>query len=392
MTRTLQSRLKRQRARRQAVFLVFGCTAVVGMVLLVFTLTSPHYNGESSYAGAEAQAAEEAIARPQGRAQAPLSLEAPPLSLGVGGDVTFGLAVADVIASEGTAYPWTDISPLFGAYEIIAVNMEGPLCRDDIPASVQSSVCLRGDASCAAPMADAGIDAVCLANDHIMDYGTAGLEETLNVLRAEGLASFGAGCNLVAAERPLVLEAENGAKVAMVSFCDVSSPAREAGDDTPGIAGLSLERIGETIGAAETDAHYTVVLAHWGEVGSQEITQRQREIAKACVDAGADLVVGYHPHVVQGIELIEGVPVIYSLGNLVFSPESETGKSAIFVGCRFNGGGLTGLEIVPLDVDGGKPVPLSGERAVDVLNYLKTASPGVDFDMSPVTGTANIML
>ena len=159
--------------------------------------------------------------------------------------------------------------------------MEGPLCRDDIPASVQSSVCLRGDASCAAPMADAGIDAVCLANDHIMDYGTAGLEETLNVLRAEGLASFGAGCNLVAAERPLVLEAENGAKVAMVSFCDVSSPAREAGDDTPGIAGLSLERIGETIGAAETDAHYTVVLAHWGEVGSQEITQRQKEIAKA---------------------------------------------------------------------------------------------------------------
>jgi poly-gamma-glutamate synthesis protein (capsule biosynthesis protein) len=239
-------------------------------------------------------------------------------------------------------------------------------------------------------MAAAGIDAVCLANDHIMDYGASGLEETLNILRAEGLGAFGAGSSAGAAERPLVLEAGNGASIALLSFCDVAPSAYAAGEDAPGISTASLERIVEMVEAAALEAHYVAVFVHWGEVGSQEITPRQREIATACAGAGADLVVGCHPHVVQGIEVLNGVPVIYSLGNLVFSPESEMGKTAIFAGCRFSGGRLSGLEIIPLWVEGARPVPLSGEQAEEALKYLETASPGVQVEISPATGTATI--
>lgn len=387
MTRTLQSRLKRQQARRQALFLVCGCTAVIGLVLLVFTLTSPR---EYSNAQGDTHTEGEVIRVPEQEHQAPVSAGAPPLSLGLGGDVAFGPAVADIIAREGPAFLWTEASPLFDAYDITAVNLEGPLCRGATPNAVQSSVYLRGDASCAAPMAEAGIDAVCLANDHIMDYGAAGLEETLNILRAEELGAFGAGSGRSAAERPLVLETGNGASIALLSFCDVAPPAFSAGEDTPGISTASLERIGEMVGTAARDAHYVAVFVHWGEVGSQEITPRQREIATACVDAGADLVAGCHPRVVQGIEVLDGVPVIYSLGNLVFSPESEAGKAAIFAGCRFSGGRLTGLEIVPLRVEGARPVPLSGEQAENALKYLEAASPGVQLEISPATGTATI--
>jgi poly-gamma-glutamate capsule biosynthesis protein CapA/YwtB (metallophosphatase superfamily) len=390
LTRTLQSKLKRQRARRQTVFLVFGCTAVVGLALLVFTLTSPHY-GEENGNGIHTQTAGEFIQAPEEQQEA-TDAATPTLSLGVGGDVTFGLAVADLIAQSGPAYPWTEVSPLFGLYDITAVNLEGPLCSNASPGTSQTSLDLRGDASNAAPMAEAGIDALCLANDHIMDYGVAGLEETLSVLGTLNLGAFGAGSGASTAQKPLVIEAENGASIALLSLSDVSSPASAADEDTPGISEASLETIGEMVGAAAQDAHYVAVFVHWGEVGSADVTPRQREIAAACVAAGADLVVGCHPHVVQRIEVISGVPVIYSLGNLVYSSESEAGKNAIFAGCRFSEGRLTSLEIIPLRVEGGKPTPLYAGQAEELLRSLEAASPGVDLVVSPATGTATLSL
>jgi len=389
LTRTLQSKLKRQRARRQAVFLAVGCTAVVGLVLLVFTLTSPRYE-ESGNSSIHTQTAGELIQSPQAQQQATASTLTPTLSLGVGGDVTFGLAVADLIAQKEPAFPWAEVSPLFGLYDITVVNLEGPLCSGAPPDPVQTSLDLRGATSNAAPMAEAGIDALCLANDHIMDYGAGGLEETLNVLRAQGLGIFGAGSSASSAQRPLVLEAENGASIALLSFSDVSSPASAAGEGTPGISEASLETIGEMVGVAAQDAHYVAVFMHWGEVGSADITARQREIASACVEAGADLVIGCHPHVVQGIEVISGVPVIYSVGNLVYSSESEAGKNAIFAGCRFSGGRLASLELIPLRVEGGKPTPLYAGQAEELLKDLEAASPGVSLEISPATSTATL--
>jgi nucleotide-binding universal stress UspA family protein len=392
LTRTLQSKLKRQRARRQTAFLVFGCTAVIGLVLLVFTLTSPRYADDSRSSRNDVQTAGEVVQPQETQSQPVASTGMLPLSLGVGGDVSFGLAMADIVAAEGAAYPWTEVSALLDIYDISVANLEGPLCRGTSPNPAQSTVCMKGDTSCAAPMADAGIDVVCLSNDHIMDYGAAGLEETLNILRAEELAAFGAGSSKSAAEQPLVLNTENGATIALLSFCDVAPPAYTAGVDTPGISQASLEDIGEAVATAAQGAQYVAVFVHWGEVGSPEITTRQREIARACVEAGADLVVGCHPHVVQGIELLDGVPVIYSLGNLVFSSDSEMGKTAIFAGCGFSGGRLTSLEIIPLRVEGAHPVPLYGEQAENVLRSLQEASPGVRLEVSSATGTATVGL
>jgi hypothetical protein len=149
------------------VFLVFGCTALIGLVLLVFTLTSPRYADGN---GNGVQTAGEVIQPQEAKPKSTASAAVLPLSLGLGGDVAYGLAVADVIAREGPAYPWAGVSALLDIYDVTVVNLEGPLCRGTTPNTDQPSVYLRGDASCAAPMADAGIDAVCLANDHIMDY------------------------------------------------------------------------------------------------------------------------------------------------------------------------------------------------------------------------------
>ncbi|MBN2027845.1 MAG: CapA family protein [Actinobacteria bacterium] len=392
MTRTQLNRLKRQQAKRQAIFLVVGCTLVVSVVFAVFALTSERYPGENRGDLSYVKTAGEVVEPPEEKTTVVPESAAPPLSLGVGGDVTFGLAVAGVVEEQGCDYPWTGIAPLFGDYDITTVNLEGPLCRGIESHPDQTSIYLRGESSCAAPMAAAGIDAVCLANDHIMDYGTAGLEETLSLLRAEGLGAFGAGSNSDAAEGPLVLEGSSGASVALVSFCDVAPATYGAEEDSPGISTSSSGRLEEMVKQAVAEAPYVVVCAHWGEVGSAEVTPRQRELAQACVSAGADLVVGCHPHVVQGMEILQGVPVIYSLGNLVYSSESEAGKAGIFAGFRFSGGELTSLEIIPLRVEGARPVILEGERAQNVLQIFAAASPGIQLEISPVTGTAVLRL
>ena len=386
MRRTLNNKMKRRRARRQALFLIGGCALVALLITLVYTFTpSTTPRDKVEVRGEQIVPADEAaVEDDQGKSA--------PLSLGLSGDVCFGLDVAPFIADNGPGYPWSEITPLLESYDITAVNLEGPLCRSKYAHPEQPSFHVRGENSCASPMAAAGVDAVCLANDHIMDYGSQGLEETLNLLRGEEMDSFGAGASEQVAAEPLIKENEEGARIALLAFCDVAPPSYSATEDSPGLSEATLDRIQEMVGAAAEKASYVVVVMHWGDVGSKEITPRQRELAHACVGAGADLVAGGHPHVIQGIEVWEGVPIMYSLGNLVFFSQSEEGKGGLFAGCYFNEGRLTALELVPLRVEGARPASAVGEMAMSILQEVASASPGVEIEISPQGNKAYVKL
>lgn len=375
MRRTLNHKMKRRRARRQALFLIGGCALVALLITLVFAFT-PSTKKRVEVQGVKALPEEETADELEGE-------ESPPLSLGLGGDVCFGLDVAPFIAGNGPGYPWSEITPLLESYDITAVNLEGPLCHGENPHPDQPSFHVRGEDSCASPMAAAGVDAVCLANDHIMDYGSQGLEETLNLLRGEGIDSFGAGASGQVAAEPLIKENEGGARVALLAFCDVAPPSYYASEDSPGLSEAALDRIQEMVSAAAEKAPYVVVILHWGDMGSKDITPRQIELAHACVDAGADFVAGSHPHVIQGIEVWEGVPIMYSLGNLVYFSQSEEGKMGLLAGCYFDEGRLTKLEFVPLRVEEARPAGAVGEMAASILQEVASASPGVEIEISP---------
>lgn len=377
MRRTLNNRMKRRRDRRQALFLISGCTLVALLIALVFVITpSTTPREEVEVRGEQVRPVDEGAVEDDGGGSAPLSL-------GLGGDVCLGLDVAPFITNNGPDYPWSEISPLLMSYDITAVNLEGPLCRSEYAHPDQPSFHVRGEDSCASPMAAAGVDAVCLANDHIMDYGSQGLEETLNLLHGEEMDSFGAGVSGQVAAEPLIKENEKGARVALLAFCDVAPPSYYATEDSPGLSQAVIDRIQEMVGAAAEEAPYVVVVLHWGEMGSKDITPRQRELARVCVDAGADLVAGSHPHVVQGIEIWEGVPIMYSLGNLVFYSQSEEGKRGLFAGCYFDGDGLVALELVPLRLEGARPAAAVDDMAVSILQDVASASPGVEIEISP---------
>ena len=172
-------------------------------------------------------------------------------------------------------------------------------------------------------------DAVSVANNHSGDYGRAAFLETLSVLDGVGIRHVGGGHNLLEAHAPLWID-RKGLRIAVLAYDEFLPRAFEAGTDFPGIAWSEDSQVISDIRAARAaGADIVIPFMHWGWEYEDGPNQRQRQLAHAMIDAGADAVVGGHPHVTQGAEVYRGKPIIYSLGNFVFdgftAPEAKLG-------------------------------------------------------------------
>jgi poly-gamma-glutamate synthesis protein (capsule biosynthesis protein) len=160
-------------------------------------------------------------------------------------------------------------------------------------------------------------DALALANNHSGDYGPAAFAEMLERLESKGLGYFGGGRDLAAAHRPLILT-RGRLRIALLGYDEFLPRSFEAEDDKPGVAWSEDEQVQRDIALARRDADLVIPVMHWGEEHAPLANARQRRLARLMIDAGADAVVGGHPHVTQDIEFYRGKPIIYSLGNFVF--------------------------------------------------------------------------
>lgn len=214
--------------------------------------------------------------------------------------------------------------------------------------------------------------AVSLANNHSGDYGPAALVETMTLLGASGIAFFGAGRDLRAAHRPLLVE-RRGVRIALLGYDEFLPRRFEAGSASPGVAWSEDEDVVADIrGARAAGADIVIPFMHWGWEYEPRPSARQRELAHRMLDAGADAVVGSHPHVTQIAEFYRGKPIVYSLGNFVFdgfdAPEARTGW---LLELELGKGGVTRFrtEVARIDDEGlpmpdrGAPSPC-GERGV----------------------------
>lgn len=235
----------------------------------------------------------------------------------------------------------------------------------------------------------AGYDALSLANNHTGDYGPVALVETVEALAASPVAPFSAGATLREASRPLVLEA-GGTRFAFVGFNAIGeTPA--ATRDSPGALSVrmpprtgplvraDLDRVARVIERAGQQADAVVVLPHWGDQYTHTPWPSQRVVARELVAAGADLVVGGHPHWVQGVDAVDGVPVLHSLGNFVFDMfwEPQT-LEGVVLETTWWGGELKAIRLVPYAMDTVRfaPRPVGGGRAADILADVWSASTG----------------
>ena len=171
------------------------------------------------------------------------------------------------------------------------------------------------------PVLKKHFDAMSVANNHSGDFGKAAFAEELGLMRKAGLPYFGGGEDLAEAHKPVILE-RNGLRIALLGYVEFKPRSFEAGAQLPGVAWSGEDdQVIEDIVAARRDYRADIVIPymHWGWEEEPNPSPRLREFARRMIDAGADMVVGGHPHVTQGAEMYKGKPIVYSLGNFLFN-------------------------------------------------------------------------
>lgn len=201
--------------------------------------------------------------------------------------------------------------------DVVIGNLESPLTDEGRP--VAGKCTLRGSPAWAPYLRRAGFTLVSLANNHTMDYGSEGLESTLKALGDAGILAVGAGRDVETACAPVV-QSVNGATLACLArtAVPVSAPNR-AGRRIPGVAFFDLEDTLAAVRRCRRQADVVIVLLHWGLEEYRYPSPTQRRWGRALVSAGAQLVLGHHPHVLQGLERLSSGLIAYSLGNFIFS-------------------------------------------------------------------------
>lgn len=217
---------------------------------------------------------------------------------------------------------------------------------------------------------EAGVGLVGLANNHMMDYLAVGLNDTQQYFREAGLPFVGAGLK-PEAERAFIFE-KYGRRVALLAFSDVVPMGAKATETSPGIASAKNELdLQNAIRGARGKADFVILMMHWGGQGSHQIIPRQRQLARVAIEAGCDVIMGMHPHVLQGIEYIEGKPVFYSLGNFAMASSVPASKETVLVRLVIGANGLEAVELVPSFAStDGTPQVAEGGRAAEIIRNL----------------------
>lgn len=284
------------------------------------------------------------------------------VTLAAVGDILFDRGVREEIERRGADTVFAEVRAILSSADIAAGNLECPLTDRHEPRPMR--YVFRCDPARAATLAAAGFDAVTLANNHILDQGRGGLLDTIEHLHAAGVTPVGAGPDAVAARQPVIVE-RNGMRLALLAFLDMPIEGAVYLEDMPGPATAgSADAVREAVRDAREQADAVVVFFHWGVEFSARPARAQRELARAAADAGASLVIGHHPHVLQPWERMGDTLVVYSLGNFVFDQGSRpsASQSAILL-ATLTSQGVEHFEFVPVSIINTRPYPATGEAA-----------------------------
>ncbi|MGH8828924.1 MAG: CapA family protein, partial [Jiangellaceae bacterium] len=249
------------------------------------------------------------------------------------GDIMLGRRVGAAMAAAGDlAGPLRPLADRLASADVTVGNLESTLSRDGSP--TQGGDSFAADPGIAAGLQLAGFDVLSLANNHVGDWGGAALVQTVDRVRAMGIQPVGAGADLAGARAPVILE-RDGVRIGIIATESIGeSPA--AGSAQPGTNRLNmpprtgpldqaaLQRITGDIAALKTKVDTVIVIPHWGTQYTNVPEPSQRQVAAAFAEAGADLVIGGHPHWVQGWEMVGSTLVAHSLGNFVFDMTFST--------------------------------------------------------------------
>lgn len=300
------------------------------------------------------------------------------VTLNFAGDVIFAGKVAELLQKQGYNYSYSALDGMFKKDDLTVVNLETPITTGGVGAADKQFV-FKGAPEALDALKSAGVDAVNLANNHTLDQGEQGLLDTLNHLNTRGIPYVGAGKNSKEAYTAQYFE-RNGIKIALLGFTRVIPRSDwAAGAGKPGLASVydSTEAL-KTIAAVKQKADIVVVVVHWGKERVEQYDSTQQTLGRSFIDAGADLVIGGHPHVLQGIEPYQGKWIAYSTGNFIFtrSATPATWETAVFQAeCSIKG--ECSLALHPMYAELGRPVPMNDADGQLLLNKVQSLSAGL---------------
>jgi poly-gamma-glutamate synthesis protein (capsule biosynthesis protein) len=275
------------------------------------------------------------------------SSEAKPLKIVFVGDVMLDGGPGHIIGNGGD--PFAEVAKILLDADAGVANLECVISKKGAPL-VKSYTFLGKPESI--PLLKKYFSAVSIANNHSGDYGKEAFADQLDIFDREKLPYFGGGRNIKDARKPLVIT-RRGKKIALLGYCDFPPKKFAADNDEPGTAWLVEENVLSDIRAAKSDEHADLVIPylHWGEEMEPAPTDEQKILARKMIDAGADAVIGSHPHVTQTIEYYRGRPIVYSLGNFVFDyfPKDPPVWYGWIVVLSFNG--QTGVDLTTYTVE-----------------------------------------
>jgi len=281
------------------------------------------------------------------------------------------VATGDIIPARSVNYQMTarndflwairGVAPLLKSADITLINMESPLIKN-CPLT-NSGMVFCGDQRFTQALTEAGVDVVNLANNHTLNYGWEGLKETEDVLQAQNIDATGVTSQGLSNK---VIKNIKGMNIGFLGYTIVGKTADK-------------EALASDISALDKQVDVLVVSFHWGAEYSRlpvGAPDDPRVIARLAVDRGADLVIGNHPHWIQGMEYYRGVPIFYALGNTIFDQEwSRETKEGVIAEIRFRGKEIKDIIMHPLRIsDYGRAQLLSGKEKEDILNIFQDAS------------------
>lgn len=316
-----------------------------------------------------------------------------------GGDVSLEDIAPDALTAPGGFF--ADV-PDYGQADLALVNLATPLAN--AATNLEEGLRHQTRADAVNLLVDSGVDIVNLTNSRLMDYGAEGLDETLTTLDTKGLYRIGAGRNALEARRPEVLDIK-GKRIAYLSYAmggndaahDTAVLKERAGTDDQAIAkavetfkastafkdraGFNAQNMPEIVAdikALRSEVDWIVVNFRWVDHLSEQPNFMQTNLARLAIDQGADVVVGYHPTVIQGGEIYKGRPIAYSLGDFVFRPGEpleNQDSAALKVSLKDD---QMRVELVPVRVSDSHPKNLTGNVGQKVLDRVEQASSQFD--------------
>ncbi len=271
------------------------------------------------------------------------------VSLAAVGDIMLGRYIGKVVSAKGAHYPFDQVKTMLRQHDLVLGNLESGIAEDtSAPFFPGKPYNFAASSIAASALRESGFTVLGLANNHMLDFGPDELTLTRSLLRKQGLSFFGAGENIAEARQPAVL-VRKGVRFGFLGYGVAHARAVYANKNRAGIAPIIMDDIHKDILALRGRADVLVVSLHWGIEYEKTPTGKQRAEAHQIIDWGADVVIGHHPHVMQGIEIYKNKVIAYSLGNFLFDQKGAGTDRSFVLACRFREKTLYSAEIIPLD-------------------------------------------